>query len=275
MIKSTELCAHCNEEFDYEANDKEALITCPHCGKTTTQCNMCDRYKCEDCTLSKSADDVNAKIESLGKDLRKYLEDKGYWPGRMYQTEDNVRRVQKAITMFLSTRAMDFTWQVKVDYTPAGDLSIFITNDIEKKENKVDQKYFRGLRVPTEPKQAWTWMKDNNGYCAICGVHCKEINCEHCIYSQQNSELRAAFYALTFEESNKEQDFEIGDIVEYTVRYTVGFKDQEDTVTTPIFAVLSDKGTSNKKYLVYSTNPNQLAYIDLDRYKAKLIKKAK
>lgn len=136
MIQSTELCSYCNEEFDYDASDKEALITCPHCGKITTQCNMCDKDKCGDCTLSKSADDINDHMESLEKDLLKYLEAKGHWPSRMYLTEDSVRRVQEAIATFLSTREMDSTWRVKVDYTPAGTLNIFITDNIEKKEEK-------------------------------------------------------------------------------------------------------------------------------------------
>lgn len=420
MIESTELCSYCNEEFDYEASDKEALITCPHCGKITTQCNMCDRDKCEDCTLSKSADAINDASESLKKDLIKFLQDKGYWPGRMYLTEDNVRRVQEAIATYLSTRETNSTWQVKADYTLAGNLNIFITDDIEKREDKMEHNkaerrqfsgldvpvepkldwywlsdtnagceinkggniedcaytychkciysrynagkrkdfykefinstpaigqkelldkawanvtigladllnkklekeqennmdnvehklaeafrefteetikkfieddnmkkaetvkpkvraYFRNLIVPVEPERDWTWMLSND-YCPGCSGNCGGIMCRDCIYSSYNHKDRADFYDLTFRKSSQEQDFEIGDIVEYTVKYTVGFKDQEDTVTTPIFAVLLDKGTSSKKYLVYSTNPNQLVYLDLDRHKAKLIKKAK
>lgn len=276
MIKSTELCSYCNEEFDYEANDKEALITCPHCGKTTTQCNMCDRYKCEDCTLSKSTDAINDNMESLRKDLLKYLEDKGYWPGRIYLTEHSVRMVQEAIAMFLSTRATDFTWQVKADYTPAGDLSVFITNNIEKKEDKVAQEYFRGLLVPTEPKRDWTWMKYNKKYCSERGLDCKGIHCEHCIYSQWNCKARADFYNLTFGKTNQEQDFEVGDIVEYTAEHKTSLYTKEElTVTTPILAVRLEKETDSKLYLVYWHISKEPRYLDLSQYKVKLIKKAK
>lgn len=272
MIKSTELCSYCNEEFDYEANDKEALITCPHCGKITTQCNMCDKYKCEDCTLSKSADAINDESESLKKDLIEFLQDKGYWPGLMYLTEDSVRRVQEAIEIFLSTREMDSTWWVKVDYTPAGTLNIFITDNIENKEDKVTQKYFRGLQVPTEPKQDWMWMKDNKRYCST-GIQCRGVFCKDCIYSRTNNKLRADFYDLTFGKTNQEQDFEIGDIVEYTVEYYTSVGAKVITVTSPILAV--SRVNNSKSYLVYWYDGDQTRYLDLSQYKATLIKKAK
>ena len=123
-----------------------------------------------------------------------------------------------------------------------------------------------------KPLTDWVWMKDNNGNCHDSDINCAGVPCRHCIYSFINHEARAAFYDLTFEESNKEQDFEIGDIVEYTVEYHTSVGIKKVTVTSPILAV---KKEDSKSYLVYWYGSDQTKYLDLAQYKVKLIKKAK
>ena len=222
-------------------------------------------------------------VESLKKDLLKYLEDKGYWPGCIYLTADNVERCREAIGTFLSTKDLDRTYNVKVDYwADTGIMNMFITGNIEEKDNTAEDnnrkksetakpkvyEYFRNLVIPKEPERTWTWMLTNS-YCPICGTYCIETSCRDCIYSRYNADNRKAFYESKFKE---EETFEVGDIVEYTVEYHTSVGIKKVTVTSPILAV---KKVDGKSYLVYWYDSDQTRYLDLSQYKVKLIKKAK
>lgn len=54
MIESTELCYCCGYEFDYTAESREQLITCPNCGERQRQCNLCtaEEMHCKDCKVN-------------------------------------------------------------------------------------------------------------------------------------------------------------------------------------------------------------------------------
>ena len=132
------------------------------------------------------------------------------------------------------------------------------------------REYFRGLVIPKEPEKGWTWMRSDN-YCPIGGLDCDSLNCGDCIYSLSNLEARKAFYKSKF----KEEAFEIGDIVEYDMSITY-FNGQEHryTITTPILAVRVNKEDNAKEYLTYGCS-GTTHYIDLSKYKVRLVRKAK
>lgn len=48
LFEFTEICGHCDKEFDFNLSMIPAL-KCPHCGNITPACSVCNVEKCHEC----------------------------------------------------------------------------------------------------------------------------------------------------------------------------------------------------------------------------------
>lgn len=72
--KGTELCPHCDEEFDYVVKENLHFAVCQKCGKTIPLCSRCEKQDAGDCASCIYCDTANFMNYLRGKvSLDKFL----------------------------------------------------------------------------------------------------------------------------------------------------------------------------------------------------------
>ena len=69
MEKTYEVCPHCGEEVEIDAELK--VQVCPKCGKHIVTCSMCLAYNCDEYTSDGTKYCVNCPLELLADTMNK------------------------------------------------------------------------------------------------------------------------------------------------------------------------------------------------------------
>lgn len=128
---------------------------------------------------------------------------------------------------------------------------------------------YKGLFIPCEPKKEWEWMLTDGGCGSTYalyweGLDCEGLDCEVCIYSRKNSNLRKLFYKETFENKKKETKMKKatkkGTVMELPNEEEVEFKFK----TGDIVIVVNPNGTISTYEIdspMYDMDKNTRSYI--------------